>query len=75
MARISFHDLIQVLSEHPDYYGRWHKDVPARQALDISFTEEEPERPLVAETFDAADGSTVALACDSEGRVWGIEIA
>jgi hypothetical protein len=75
MARISLHDLVRVLSEHPEYYERWHKDVPARQALEITFTEEMPERPLVAETFDAADGSTIALARDSEGRVWGVEVS
>lgn len=75
MARIPLHELVRVLSEHPDYYKRWHKDVPARQALDIRFSEERPERPLVSDTFDAIDGSTVALDRDPEGRVWGIEIA
>jgi len=74
MARIPFHELVRVLSEHPDYYRRWHKDVPARQSLDISFTDETPDRPLVSKIFDAGDGSTVVLDCASEGRVWIIEI-
>lgn len=75
MARISLPELIQVLAEHPDYRERWLADVPAEQALYIALSEERAEQQLESETFDGVDGSFVVLDRDTDGRVWGIEIA
>jgi uncharacterized protein DUF2283 len=71
MARLSFSELVKVISEHPDFEEFWEAGVEPEKALYIVF---EAGHRVESETFEAVDGSLVVLDRNADGQVCGIEI-
>jgi hypothetical protein len=73
MAQISLSELIEVLKRHPDYLTKWELEVPAEQALYVSFGEREPGS-VDSTVMDMVDGRQLVIDRDKDGRVRGIEL-
>ena len=73
MAQITLTELIEVLKSHPDYKNKWQLDVPAEEALYISF-EGAPGVGLDSVDFVACDGNIVVLDKTRDGKIAGIGI-
>ena len=73
MARLEYADLINAIKEHPDYYEKWQKDVPADQSIYIKFGGD-MRGDLESKTFEAINGLEIVLDFDSEMKICGIEI-
>jgi hypothetical protein len=70
MTQLTFYDLVKAISAHPDAAG-WEAGVKPEVALYISFA---TCGEVTSETFEAADGSSIVIDRDADGRVCGIEI-
>lgn len=70
MARLTFSELAQAVSAHPDA-SKWEAGVEPEVALYISFAS---GRKVESETFEAVDGSMIVIDRDADGQVCGIEI-
>lgn len=73
MAQISLTELIDVLKHHPNYRSKWELQVPADQALYVSFGTREPGS-VESSVLEVVDGHQLVIDRDKDGRVRGIEI-
>lgn len=70
MARLTFSELVQAISAHPDA-SRWEAGVEPEVSPYIAFA---TGRKVQSETLEAADGSMIVIDRDADGQVCGIEI-
>ena len=73
MAHIPIEELISLIKASANYADRWELEVPANQALYISFAEGQVGR-VDSEVFELANGAELVVDRDSTGKVVGIEI-
>lgn len=71
MARISYSELVELVTQSPRYRADFAGDVPAEQSMRIVFGE---QSALKSEVFTSGTGIEVILDVDKDGKVWGIEL-